>query len=92
MARYPAALRSWYETQTGEESWDGVIHMSNENRETPKESGETASQTGSAQDASQAAGAYRTPQGTMGLVLVYLAAMAILWFYVYFILLRSEGV
>lgn len=37
------------------------------------------------------AGKFVTPQGTMGIVLIYLAAMAALWGYVYVILLRSQG-
>lgn len=35
---------------------------------------------------------WSTPQGTMGIVLIYLAVMAALWGYMYVILLRSEGV
>lgn len=34
---------------------------------------------------------FATPQGTMGIVLIYLAAMAALWGYMYVILLRSQG-
>lgn len=66
--------------------------MANDNSEAPGKSEEGAPQTHAVQEASQAVGAFKTPQGTMSLVLIYLAAMAILWFYVYFILLRSEGV
>lgn len=35
---------------------------------------------------------WSTPQGTMGIVLIYLAVMAALWGYMYVILLRSEGI
>lgn len=35
--------------------------------------------------------AFATPQGTMSIVLIYLAAMAALWGYMHVILLRSEG-
>ena len=34
---------------------------------------------------------WATPQGTMGIVLIYIAVMAALWGYMYAILLRSEG-
>ena len=33
----------------------------------------------------------RTPQGTMFVVLVYGAAAVVLWFYMYYIVLKSEG-
>lgn len=37
------------------------------------------------------AGEAATPQGTMALVLFYIAGTAVLWGYMYYILLRSEG-
>jgi len=39
-----------------------------------------------------AAGEIQAPRGTMALVLVYIAATVVLWAYMYFILMHSEGV
>lgn len=33
----------------------------------------------------------RTPQGTMTIVLIYAAATVVLWFYMYYIVLKSDG-
>lgn len=40
----------------------------------------------------QAAPGARTPQGTMAIVLLYAVVTVLLWFYMYYIVLRSEGI
>ena len=40
----------------------------------------------------QAAGEVRTPQGTMLVVLVYIAITVVLWGYVYYDMLRFQGI
>lgn len=40
----------------------------------------------------EAAGEVRTPQGTMLVVLVYIAIMVVLWGYVYYGMVRFQGI
>ncbi|HEX6989559.1 MAG TPA: hypothetical protein VF282_08825 [Bacillota bacterium] len=40
----------------------------------------------------EAAGEVRTPQGTMLVVLVYIAITVVLWGYVYYDMLRFQGI
>ena len=69
-----------------------MINVTKENDETPKTTAaESLSEPEGAGGAPPAADALEAPQGTLGIVLIYLAVTAGLWFYVYFILLRSEG-
>ena len=69
-----------------------MINVKKENDETPKlTAAESLAESGGTEEAPSSTDTMRAPQGTMGIVLIYLAATTILWFYVYFILLRSEG-
>ena|GEM_PF-2765368 len=43
-------------------------------------------------EAPRVTGELEAPRGTMALVIVYLSVIAVLWAYMYVILLRSEGV
>lgn len=43
-------------------------------------------------EAARAAREVRTPQGTMLIVLLYGAALVIVWAYLYYVMLRSEAI
>lgn len=61
--------------------------MADESRTEPEQKAPEAS---SEEPAHVLTGA-RTPQGTMTIVLIYAAATVVLWFYMYYIVLKSDG-
>lgn len=61
------------------------------NNRSDDEADRIKSGAGDEAQAVQAAPGARTPQGTMAIVLLYAVVTVVLWFYMYYIVLKSEG-